>query len=305
MKFEVTILGSSSATPIFNRNPTAQVLNINEKLYLVDCAEGTQQQMLRFEVKASRIDYIFISHLHGDHYLGLVGLLSSMHLNGRTKLLKIFCPLPLKEIVDLQLKYSETTLQYPVEFIFTKADVAEVILDNQDILVETIPLDHRIPCTGFLFREKKRLRKIIKDRIEELNIPVQYFTALKKGKDYEAADGTIYKNDTLTIDSAQPKAYAYCSDTLYNPKYFEQINSASLLYHEATFLNDMLDRANHTHHTTALQAAQVALQTNAHKLIIGHFSARYKTLNEFLDEAQNVFPNTELAVEGKTFIISK
>jgi ribonuclease Z len=305
MKFEVTILGSSSATPIFNRNPTAQVLNINEKLYLVDCAEGTQQQMLRFEVKASRIDYIFISHLHGDHYLGLVGLLSSMHLNGRTKLLKIFCPPPLKEIVDLQLKYSETTLQYPVEFIFTKADVAEVILDNQDILVETIPLDHRIPCTGFLFREKKRLRKIIKDRIEELNIPVQYFTALKKGKDYEAADGTIYKNDTLTIDSAQPKAYAYCSDTLYNPKYFEQINSASLLYHEATFLNDMLDRANHTHHTTALQAAQVALQTNAHKLIIGHFSARYKTLNEFLDEAQNVFPNTELAVEGKTFIISK
>ncbi|MDB5062508.1 MAG: ribonuclease [Mucilaginibacter sp.] len=305
MKFEVTILGSSSATPIFNRNPTAQVLNINEKLYLVDCAEGTQQQMLRYEVKASRIDYIFISHLHGDHYLGLVGLLSSMHLNGRTKLLKIFCPPPLKEIVDLQLKYSETTLQYPIEFIFTKADAAEVILDNQDILVETIPLDHRIPCTGFLFREKKRLRKIIKDKIEELNIPVQYFTALKKGKDYEAADGTIYKNDTLTIDSAQPKAYAYCSDTLYNSQYFAQINSASLLYHEATFLNDMLDRANHTHHTTALQAAQVALQTNAHKLIIGHFSARYKTLNEFLDEAQSVFPNTELAVEGKTFIISK
>jgi ribonuclease Z len=305
MKFEVTILGSSSATPIFNRNPTAQVLNINEKLYLVDCAEGTQQQMLRFDVKASRIDYIFISHLHGDHYLGLVGLLSSMHLNGRTKPLQVFCPLALKEIVDLQLKYSETTLQYPVEFIFTKTDAAEVILDNQDIVVETIPLDHRIPCTGFLFREKKRLRKIIKDRVEKLDIPVQYFTALKKGKDYEAADGTIYKNDTLTIDSAEPKTYAYCSDTLYNPRYFEQINGVSLLYHEATFLNDMLDRANQTHHTTALQAAQVALQTQADKLIIGHFSARYKTLNEFLDEAQSVFPNTELAVEGKTFIISQ
>lgn len=305
MKFEVTILGSSSATPIFNRNPTAQVLNINEKLYLVDCAEGTQQQMLRFEVKASRIDYIFISHLHGDHYLGLVGLLSSMHLNGRTRLLTIFCPPALKEIVDLQLKYSETTLQYPIEFIFTNADAAEVILDNPDILVETIPLDHRIPCTGFLFREKKRLRKIIKDRIEELNIPVQYFTALKNGKDYEAADGTIYKNDTLTVDSAQPKTYAYCSDTLYHNKYFAQINAASLLYHEATFLHEMLERANHTHHTTALQAAQVALQTNAQKLIIGHFSARYKTLNEFLEEAQSVFPDTELAVEGKTFIVSK
>jgi len=305
MRFEVTILGSSSATPIFNRNPTAQVLNINERLYLVDCAEGTQQQMLRFDVKASRIDYIFISHLHGDHYLGLVGLLSSMHLNGRTKPLQIFCPPPLKEIIDLQLKYSETTLQYPIEFIFTKADASEVILDNQDIVVETIPLDHRIPCTGFLFRQKKRLRKIIKDKIEELNIPVQYFTAIKKGKDYEAADGTIYKNDTLTTDSEEPKSYAYCSDTLYNPKYFAQIHGVSLLYHEATFLNDMLDRANQTHHTTALQAAQVALQTRAAKLIIGHFSARYKTLNEFLDEAQSVFPDTELAIEGKTFVISK
>jgi len=304
MKFEVTILGSSSATPIFNRNPTAQVLNINEKLYLVDCAEGTQQQMLRFDVKSSRIDYIFISHLHGDHYLGLVGLLSSLHLNGRKKLLQVFGPPALKEIVELQLKYSETTLHYPLEFIFTSADAPQVILDNQDITVETIPLDHRIPCTGFLFKQKKRLRKIIKDRIEELEIPVQYFTALKKGKDYEAADGTVYKNDTLTIDSDEPKSYAYCSDTLYNPKYFQQIEGASLLYHEATFLNDMLDRANQTHHTTALQAAEIAVITKAQKLIIGHFSARYKTLNELLDEAQSVFANTELAVEGKTFVIS-
>lgn len=305
MKFELTILGSSSATPIFNRNPTAQVLNINEKLYLVDCAEGTQQQMLRFDVKASRVDYIFISHLHGDHYLGLVGLLSSMHLNGRKKELYIFCPPPLKEIIDLQLKYSETTLHFPVEFIFTRTDVAEVILDNQDIIVETIPLDHRIACTGFLFKQKKRLRKIIKDRVEALSIPVQYFTALKKGKDYEATDGTIIKNNTLTTDSDEPRTYAYCSDTLYNPKYFKQIDAVSLLYHEATFLNDMLDRANQTHHTTALQAAQIALQTNATKLIIGHFSARYKTLNELLDEARSVFPNTELAVEGKTFVISE
>lgn len=305
MKFEVTILGSSSATPIFNRNPTAQVLNINDKLYLIDCAEGTQQQMLRFDVKGSRIDYIFISHLHGDHYLGLVGLMSSMHLNGRTKKLQLFCPAPLKEIIDLQLKYSETTLHYPVEYVFTQPDAPQVILDNQDIMVETIPLDHRIPCTGFMFRQKKRLRKLIKERIEELDIPVQYFTALKKGKDYEAADGTIYSNTSLTTDSAEPKSYAYCSDTLYNPRYFDQIAGASLLYHEATFLNDMLDRANQTHHTTALQAAQVALITKTEKLIIGHFSARYKTLNELLEEAQSLFPNTELAIEGKTFVISE
>ena len=163
MKFEVTILGSSSATPIYNRNPTSQVLNINERLYLVDCGEGTQQQMLRFDIKSSRIDYIFISHLHGDHYLGLVGLLSSMHLNGRKKALNIYCPPQLKEIIDLQLTYSETTLQYPIEYKFTNSDKAEIIVNNDDVVIETIPLDHRIACTGFLFREKKRLRKLIKD----------------------------------------------------------------------------------------------------------------------------------------------
>ena len=179
MKFEVTILGSSSATPIFNRNPTAQVLNINEKLYLIDCAEGTQQQMLRFDVKAGRIDYIFISHLHGDHYLGLVGFLSSLHLNGRKKAINIFCPEPLKEIIELQLRYSETTLHYTVNYTFTHADNAEVILDTDDIIVETIPLDHRIPTTGFLFRQKKRLRKIIIDKVEALDIHIQYYTALK------------------------------------------------------------------------------------------------------------------------------
>src|SRR3569832_727861 len=169
MKFEVTILGSSSATPIFNRNPTSQALNINDHLYLVDCGEGTQQQMLRFDVKPSRIDHIFISHLHGDHYLGLVGLLSSMHLNGRTKPLQLFCPPELKEIIELQLRYSETTFQFEVEYCFTNPAAPEMILDNADITVETIPLDHRIPTTGFLFRQKRRLRKLIKEKIEELN----------------------------------------------------------------------------------------------------------------------------------------
>jgi len=303
MKFEVTILGSSSATPIYNRNPTSQALNVNDRLYLIDCGEGTQQQMLRFDIKPSRIDHIFISHLHGDHYLGLVGLLSSMHLNGRKKTLNLYGPPHLKEIIDLQLKYSETTLQYDIAFTLTNASRAEVIVDNEDVTVETIPLDHRIACTGFLFREKKRQRKLIKDKLEELGIPVQYFTALKKGKDYVADDGTVYKNDALTIDPEQPKTYAYCSDTLFNPQYFDQINSADLLYHEATFLNNMLDRANETHHTTALQAANIALRTHAKKLLIGHFSARYKVLDELLEEAQSVFPATQLAIEGKTFLI--
>ena len=303
MKFEVTILGSSSATPIFNRNPSSQALNINERFYLIDCGEGTQQQMLRFDIKPSRIDHIFISHLHGDHYLGLVGLLSSMHLNGRSKPLTIYGPPQLKEIVDIQLRYSETTLQYDMEFKFTNPDKAEVILDNQDITIETIPLNHGLPCTGFLFREKKRLRKLIKEQIEELKIPVEYYTALKRGADYEANDGTVYKNDTLTVDSDAPKTYAYCSDTMYDERYFGQISGATLLYHEATFLNNMLDRAIDTQHTTALQAGEIALITNANKLLIGHFSARYKTLNELLEEARSVFEPTELAIEGKTFMI--
>jgi ribonuclease Z len=305
MKFEVTILGSSSATPIYNRNPTSQALNINERLYLIDCGEGTQQQMLRYDVKASRIDYIFISHLHGDHYLGLVGLLSSLHLNGRKKPLQLFCPAPLKEIIDLQLKYSDTELQYELDYRFTDSQKAEVILDNNDCTVETIPLKHGIACTGFLFKEKKRLRKLIKDKLEDLKIPVEYFSALKKGADYTAPDGIVIKNESLTIDSEEPKSYAYCSDTMYNESYHAQIAGVTLLYHEATFLNNMLDRANDTNHTTALQAGEIALKTGAHKLLIGHFSARYKTLNELLDEARSVFPETELAIEGKTFFIGE
>ncbi|MBC7398613.1 MAG: ribonuclease Z, partial [Mucilaginibacter sp.] len=284
-------------------NPTSQVLNINERLYLVDCGEGTQQQMLRFDIRGSRIDHIFISHLHGDHYLGLVGLLSSLHLNGRKKALKLFGPPQLMEIIDLQFKYSETRLQYELEFYPTDSTKSEVIVANEDVTIETIPLDHRIACTGFLFREKKRLRKLLKDELERLQVPVEFFTALKKGADYTDSKGKVYKNDTLTTDSDAPKTYAYCSDTMFNEQYFGQINNADLLYHEATFLHNMLDRANETHHTTALQAAQIAVTVNAKRLLIGHFSARYKTLDELLEEAQSVFPNTGLAIEGRTFAI--
>jgi ribonuclease Z len=305
MRFEVTILGSSSATPIFNRNPTAQVLNINEHLYLVDCGEGTQVQMLRYDVKASRIDHIFISHLHGDHYFGLIGLISSMHLNGRVKPLKIFGPAPLKEIIDLQFKHSDTNLHYDLQFTATNAESPQIILENQDVIVETIPLDHRIPTTGFLFKQKKRLRKIIKEKAEALGIPIEHYPLLKKGAPFTAPDGKLYKNDELTIDSEQPKCYAFCSDTIYNERYFEQIKHADLLYHESTFLHSMLDRANKTFHTTAWQAGQVALQTQCKALLIGHFSARYKSLNELLDEARTVFPNTDLAIEGVTFTVGE
>jgi len=203
----------------------------------------------------------------------------------------------------LQLSCSETTLLFAIDYKFTNAETAEVILENQDVIVETIPLDHGIACTGFLFKEKKRLRKLLKEKMDEINVPIEYYTALKKGADYIAPDGKVYKNETLTLDSEEPKTYSYCSDTLYNERYFKQINHSTLLYHEATFLNNMLDRANETRHTTALQAGEVALKTHAKKLLIGHFSARYKTLNELLDETRSVFPETELAVEGKMFVI--
>lgn len=303
MKFEVTILGCSSATPVFNRNPTAQLLNCNEKPYLIDCGEGTQQQLIKFGLKASKIDHIFISHLHGDHYFGLIGLLSSLHLNGRIKPMHIFGPEPLKEILGMQFKYSDTTLKYELIYHITDTNAPKIIFENNDLLVETIVLNHRIPCTGFKFTEKKRLRKLLKSKLEEDQIPVEYFPLLKRGVDLTLPNGKVLLNADYTTDSAAPKAYAYCSDTLYDECYFDTIKNCDTLYHEATFLHDMLDRANETHHTTALQAAQVAQKVNAKRLIIGHYSSRYKTLIELLTEAKTVFDETQLAIEGNTYPI--
>ncbi|SKB34527.1 ribonuclease Z [Daejeonella lutea] len=303
MKFEVTILGSSSSTPIFNRNPTAQLLNVNEKFILIDCGEATQNQLLHFGLKANRIDQIFISHLHGDHYLGLVGLLSSLHLNGRTKPMDIFGPPELKEIIDLQFRHSQTFLRYPLNFNVTNPSKSSKIFENYDIVVESFPLDHRIPCTGFRFTEKQRLRKMIKEKIEELNIPTEQVQLIKKGASFTDKKGKVHLAKDLTTDADRPKAYVYCSDTICSWKYLDFIKDSDTLYHEATFLHDMLARAEETFHTTALQAAEVALKSNTRKLLIGHFSARYRELDPLLTEAKTLFPNTFLAIEGMTFEI--
>ncbi len=303
MTFEVTILGSSSATPVYNRNPSAQVLNCNEKYYLIDCGEGTQQQLIRFGLKASKIEYIFISHLHGDHYFGLIGLLSSMHLNGRVRPVHVFGPPALKEILDLQFLHSETTIRYELVFHPLQVQNTERILENSDVTVETIILNHRIPCTGFKFTEKKRLRKLLVEKLEAEDVPVNYYPLLKRGVDLTLPDGRTLLNEAYTTDSARPKTYAYCSDTLADGSYLSQIEGCDTLYHEATFLHEMLARAEETHHTTALQAAQVALSAHASKLLIGHFSSRYKTLLPLLEEAKNHFEATELALEGTTFPI--
>ncbi len=303
MKFEVTILGSSSATPIYNRNPTAQLLNCNEKFYLIDCGEGTQQQLIRYGFKASKIDYIFISHLHGDHYFGLIGLLSSLHLNGRIKPLHLFGPPALLEILQLQFLHSETVLRYQIDFHATNTETAELIFENSDLSVETFVLNHRIPCTGFRFNQKKRLRRLLVDRLEAEGVAVEYYPLLKRGLDLTLPNGKVFLNSDYTADPDRPKSYCYCSDTLMDESYFANIKDCDTLYHEATFLHEMLSRANETHHTTALQAAQIAELTGARKLLIGHFSSRYKVLQPLLDEARSVFEQTELAIEGNTFSI--
>jgi ribonuclease Z len=301
MRFDVTILGSSSATPIYNRNPTSQALNINEHVYLIDCGEGTQQQMLRFDVRPSKIDHIFISHLHGDHYLGLIGLLSSMHLNGRKKPMQLFGPPDLKKIIDVHFEYSWTNLNYEINFHPLQAEFSEVILDNQDITVETIILNHRIPCTGFVFRQKKPLLKLDANQLEYYKVGRNQFFKLKQGGDFVNEQGDIIPNAKITIQPEKPKSYAYCSDTLAGEQYLQQIMGVDLLYHEATFMNDMLGRAQETHHTTALQAGEIAVKAQVKKLLIGHFSARYKTLEGLLEEARSVFAPTELAIEGHVF----
>jgi ribonuclease Z len=303
MTFEVTILGSSSATPIYQRHPTAQVLNIHERFFLIDCGEGTLIQMNRFRIKFHRINHVFISHLHGDHYLGLMGLLSTMHLQGRAIPLHLYAPPELKEIIDIQLRYSQTELRYELKFHAIHASLSKVIFEDEDLEVSTIVLNHRIACTGFLFKEKQKLRKLIKDKILQFNIPVTVFPELKNGADFVMENGQVIPNEAITSDPRSPRSYAFCSDTLYHEKIIQQVSGIDLLYHEATFMNDKADRAIQTFHTTAAQAAAIAKNANVKRLIIGHFSARYKNLYPLLEEAKEVFENTTLALEGDRFTI--
>ncbi len=301
MNFEVTILGSSSATPIFQRHPTAQVLNIRERFFLVDCGEGTQAQFLKYKVRLSKISHVFISHLHGDHYLGLVGLLSTMHLQGRTNEIHIYGQAELMDVIELQLRLSMTRLRYQIIFHPIKHFAPAIILEDEDMVVKTIILNHRIPCTGFLFKEKPKPRKLLVNKLQQYNIPFSFYGKLKDGFDYRDLDGNIISNTELTIPSRAPRSYAFCSDTIYDESIINEIRGVDMLYHEATFMHDMVERAQTTFHTTSLQAATIAKKAEVKKLIIGHFSARYKELQPLLDEARTVFPNTELAIEGNRF----
>lgn len=304
MSFELTILGSNSATPVFNRHQTAQVLQVENEYFLIDCGEGTQMQIGRYRFKLNKINYIFISHLHGDHYLGLVGLISTMHLFGRTKELHIFGPPGLSEIITLQLRVSETILNYPVVFTELDTQKNEVILEHPRVTVETIPLIHRIPCCGFLFKEPRKNLRVRKELLPE-NTPLLVLATLKKGEDVLGENGKIkFSVKEHTLPAKKSRSYAYMSDTAYSEKYLDQVTSVDLLYHESTFLHDMLERAITTYHTTSRQAAEFALKAQVGRLVLGHFSSRYRELEPLLLEAREVFSDSYLAIEGTRFSVS-
>jgi ribonuclease Z len=298
---QLTILGCHSATPRADAYPTAQVLDIKGELMLIDCGEGTQVQLRKQKVKFSRLSHIFISHLHGDHYLGLIGLLSTFSLLSRTAELHIYAPKGLEEILKLQFKVGHSYMSYPLIFHTLASSEPEMILDNEKLTVETIPLDHRIYTNGFLFKAKVGDRKLLIDKVLDLNIDKAYYKSIVKGKDVENRDGKLINNKDITEDPKPAHSYAFCSDTAFKPNIVPQITGVSLLYHESTFLEEQEHLCKKTKHSTAKQAGIMAKKAQVHKLILGHFSARYKDLSLFEKEAKVVFDNAEIAEAGKIF----
>lgn len=299
--FELLILGSSAATPTANRNPTSQLLNIAERFFLIDCGEGTQMQLRKYKARFQSINHIFISHLHGDHFYGLPGFLASMHLLGRKNELTVYGPKELEELITMIHKHSDTYLNYPLKFIHTQNITKQLIFEDEKVEVYSLPLKHRIATTGYLFKEKPLPRNIDKYKLEKLNVSFAEIHKLKQGLDAIDNAGNTIKNSELTLDPPKTRSYAFCSDTRFFEELAHDIKGVDLLYHESTFLEDKQDRAKQTFHSTAKQAADMAVLANAQQLILGHFSARYGDLNEFLEEAKPIFDNTELAIEGKIF----
>ncbi len=292
----LTILGNNSAIPAFDRNPTAQVLQSADEACLIDCGEGTQMQMAKYKIRRAKINYIFISHLHGDHYFGLPGLLTSMSLLGRTHDLHLYGPAPLEQIIQLQLDAAGTELSYKIYFHALGEE--KEIMNNSRISVTSFKVQHRIDCWGFLFKEKKNPRKIDAEKIKSFDIPANFYERLQKGEDYTTKKGTIIPNEEVTIAAPAAKSYGYCADTIYDESLAEKIKGVDLLYHETTYLKGDEHKAAARFHSTTLQAAAVAQKAAVKKLLIGHFSAKYETLDDFLTETTSVFPNTELALEG-------
>ena len=298
---KITILGCYAATPRTFSNPTSQVLEIKNKTFLIDCAEGTQVQLRKSNVKFTKISHIFISHLHGDHFYGLVGLISTFMLLNRINDLHIYGPKGIKEIILLQLKFSNSYTGYDLYFHELEAKTSQTIFEDEDVLVKTIPLEHRIYTNGYLFQEKNTQRKVNIEKVEEYNIDKVYFNKIKNGGDVTLDNGQIITNAELSFPPQSNKSYAFCSDTKYSESIIPIINEVNVLYHESTFLESEALLAEKTMHSTAIQAATIALKANVKNLILGHFSTRYNSIQLFQDEAQTVFKNTTIAQDGKTF----
>jgi len=305
MLFEVTVLGCSSATPTSERHPSAQVVNLLGRFFLFDCGEGTQMQLRKYGFKIQNISYICISHLHGDHYLGLMGLLSTMSLLNRKKELILFAPKGLEAIIELHLKLSYSSLEFPLTIINLENNGMMSIREDDKFQLFSFPLKHRVPCFGFKLVEKKKNRKILKGVVEKYNIPFSILSSIKSGSDYIQDDGQIIKNSLLTKDSHVPRSFAYCSDTKKFNNLIHYVQSVDLLYHESTFHSDMSSRAKLTYHSTSEDAAKVAAEAGVKQLIIGHFSSRYKDLNILKDDAKKFFTNVDIALEGKKWKIDK
>jgi ribonuclease Z len=304
MRFAVTILGSGPAKPTKERLTSAHVLNVHEHFFLIDCGEGAQISMEKYGFSILKINHVFISHLHGDHYFGLIGLINSMHLFNRKRDLHIFCFPELEEIIRIQLHAANTLLSFQLKFHFLNNDQPYTILETKQLTVISFPLLHRIPTCGFLFREKKRSRNIRKDFVTNHHISPEWFPKILQGEDFIDEDGTLYPNESIVHIPSLPRTYAYCSDTAFCADIVPIIKNVSLLYHEASFTNEHKQHAKEKHHSTAAQAAQIAKLANAGELIIGHFSARYKDISPLLDEAKQIFSRTIEAKDGLTIDVN-
>ncbi|HBE40024.1 MAG TPA: ribonuclease Z [Bacteroidales bacterium] len=301
MPMRLTILGSSSALPTSERYPSAHVLNVHERLYLIDCGEGTQMQLRRNKIRFGKINHIFISHIHGDHVFGLYGLLSTFSLMGRTLPLHLYAPENYREILLSHLADFDIHLNYEIDFTALGGKDPLKILDDKHLTVTSFPLKHRVPSFGFLFREKPPDRNIIKESIEKYKIPVSRIPAIKKGADFISSDGEVIRNDDITIPGPDPRSYAYCSDTRYFKRLASFVKGVNLMYHEATFDDSLGQLAKTTGHSTSSDAARSAKEAGAETLIIGHFSARHKDISLLVEEARKIFPRTLPAIDGTTF----
>lgn len=298
---KLTILGCYAATPRTLTNPTSQVLEIKNRLFLIDCGEGTQVQLRKNKIKFSKINHIFISHLHGDHLYGLIGTISTFSLLGRTTDLHIYGPKGIKELILLQLKLTESWTTYDLFFHELESKESEVIFEDKRVIVRTIPLKHRVYTNGYLFQEKPDERKLNVEAVQSYDIHVAYYQKIKNGSDITLDNGTVVENHKLTFDPPPAKSYAFCSDTVYNEAVIPIIQNADVLYHESTFLESEAPLALKTLHSTAKEAAAIALKANVKQLILGHYSTRYDGIERFKEEAETVFPNVLLADDGLSF----